>query len=246
MRNEERVGMKGMSILAGVIFLAFTAIAVILVYEMGMPVVERMQSSAVIDRMRTTFATLDEVIQEVAAEGKGSKRTANIRVDMGKITINDTEDVIKWDIDTTATIVSPRTKQEWGNVIIGSNLDVNASEGSFLDDNAYVLENKHLRVFINRTGSSSSYADLDTSRLLLAIYQKDTGEWISNPGFLDITIDYNSLSRTGSGYTALEESGAFLPYGQVNCYIESNYGLNYYIYFVLESGADFIQVKANV
>ncbi|MCK4713986.1 MAG: hypothetical protein KAT35_00300, partial [Candidatus Aenigmarchaeota archaeon] len=123
---------------------------------------------------------------------------------------------------------------------------VNASEGSYLGDDAFVLENEHLRVFVNRTGTASSYAGLDTSRLLLAIYQKDLGQWISNPGFLDITIDYNSLSRSGSGYTALEESGAFLPYGQVNAYIESDYGLNYYIYFVLESGSDFLQIKANV
>ncbi len=94
---------KGISILSGVIFLAFTAIAVIIVYEMGMPVVEKMQAAAVIDRMRATFATFDEVIQEVAAEGKGSKRTINLRVDMGKITVNASEDIIKWDINTRAS-----------------------------------------------------------------------------------------------------------------------------------------------
>ncbi len=240
------MGLKGISILSGVIFLALTAAAVMIVYEMGVPVVEKMQASAVIDRMRTTFAKLDDIMQEVAAEGKGSKRTVNLRVDLGKITVNAGEDTIKWEVNTKSSIISPRSKQQWGNVIIGSNLDVNASEGSFLNDNAYVLENEHLRVYINRTGSASSYADLDTSRLLLAIYQKDLGQWISNPGFLDITIDDNSLSRTGSGYTALEESGAYLPYGQVNAYIQSDYGLNYYLYFVLESGADFIQIKANV
>lgn len=238
--------MKGIEMLSGVIFLAFTAIAVILVYEMGIPVVEKMQSSAVIDRMRTSFATLDEVIQEVAAEGRGSKRTVNMRVDMGKVTVDPGGDVIKWTIDTKSPIISPRSKQQWGNVIIGSHLDVNASEGTYGIDNAYILENQHLKVYINKTGSSSSYAGLDTSRLLLAINQKDLNQWISNPGFLDITIDYNSLSRTGSGYTSLQESGSYLPYAQVNAYMQSDYGFNYYIYFILESGADFLQIKVNV
>jgi hypothetical protein len=238
--------MKGLSILAGVIFLAFTAIAVILVYEMGVPVVEKMQASAVIDRMRASFATLDEMIQEVAGEGKGSKRTVNMRIDAGKLTVDPDEDIIKWDIDTTASIVSPRSKQEWGNVIIGSNLDVLANETTYGGEDAFLLENSRLRVYINKTGTSSSYQDLDTRRLVLAIYQKDLNQWMSNPGFLEVSLDYNALSMTGSGYTALEESGSYLPYGQVNCYIQSDYGLNYYIYFVLDSGADFLQIRVNV
>lgn len=237
---------KGIAILSGVIFLAFTAAAVIMVYEMGMPVVEKMQASAVIDRMRETFAKFDEVVQEVAAEGAGSKRTINMRIDLGKIIVNASDDTIRWDIDTKAPIVSPRSRQQWGNVIIGSNLDVKASETTYGGDNAYLLENSHLQVYINRTGSASSFRGLDTRRLLLAIYQKDLGQWISNPGFLEISIDHNPLSMAGSGYTSLEESGSYLPYGQVTAYIQSNYGMNYYIYFILESGADFLQIKVNV
>lgn len=237
---------KGISIMSGVIFLAFTAAAVMIVYEMGMPVVEKMQASAIIDRMRTTFAQLDDVIQEVAAEGKGSKRTVNMRVDLGKITFNESEDTVKWEIDTAAPIISPRTKQQWGNVIIGSNLDVSANQSTYGGGDVFLLRNQHLEVYINKTGTSSAYAGLGTNGLLLAIYNKDLDQWISSPGFLEITIDYNNLSITGDGYTSLTETGNYLPYGEVTAYMESDYGFNYYVYFVLEAGADFLQIKVNV
>lgn len=238
--------MKGISLISGVIFLAFTITAIVVVYEAGTPIIQRLQTSATVDKMKSTFADLDKLIQQVAAEGKGSKRTAYLRIDAGTLTVNETKNTIEWEVDTPALIVSPRTYQQFGNVIIGSNLETTTNKTvTYNGEPAFLLENEHLRVYINRTGSASSYTTYNTSTLLLAIYNKGTQGWLDYPNILEITLDNNANSGYGSGYTSLQKEGKNLPYGRVTAYLESLYGVNYYINFILESGTDFLEITVN-
>jgi len=126
--------------------------------------------------------------------------------------------------------------------IIGSSLDTSAHEGNYTGTSAYVLENEHLRVYLRKIGTIDSHVSYDTRDLLLAIYQKDTDQWLPLES-IEISMDNDPSSESGAGYTILERSGDFLPYGRVNAHMNSAWG-RYYVNITLESGADFIQIES--
>lgn len=239
---------KGISVLSGVIFLAITITAVFIIYQAGVPVIQRMQAAAAVDRMKGVFAELDEIIKQTASEGKGSKRTFHMRIDPGMVIVNQTEDSIYWELETDAEVVSPRASQRLGNLVIGANMETKVYEGNYTysspETECYIMENEHLAVYVRKIGSPSSYASYSTSELLVGVYNKDMKRWLNNTGFLDISIDFNETSKTGNGYTDPSVSGYNLPYGTVSAYMNSSY-IGYYVNFTLESGADFIEIDAS-
>ena len=229
--------------------MAIVIVSIFLIYQSGVPLIRKMQGTAAIERMKSSFADLDEIIQQTAAEGKGSKRTLQLNVDPGKIIINSTEDSIYWELETDSGGISPRTSQRYGNVVVGTNMDTRCYEENYTysvpETECYVIENEHLKAYFKKIGSLSSPQDLNTSDILVAVFNKDSGQWLNNTGFLDVSVDFNETSKTGTGYTMLLESGYNLPYGTVYSYVNSTY-IDYYINFTLESGADFIGIEASL
>jgi len=238
-----------MSIMSGVIFIAITITAVFLIYTTGVPLIKKMQTAAAIEKMKGVFAELDEAIRQTASEGRGSKRTMYMKIDQGKITANSTQDVIYWEIDTDVEVISPRTYQHFGNMVIGANLETRGYEGNYTfsspETPCYIVENEYLRVYVKKIGSSQSHTSYNTTDLLVAIYNKDMDKWLNNTGFLDISVDFNSTTKTGQGYTELVTQGYNLPYGTVSAFLNST-TIDYYINFTLESGADFLEIEGSL
>ena len=235
----------GIGLISGVIFLALTISATVIVYQAGVPVVKKMQAASVIDKMQGSFSELDRIIRQVASEGVGSKRTVYLSIDAGQLVINKSQDSVYWTFATDAPILSPRTSQQYGNVIIGSNMDTRLSEGTYdlrsPAVNAYILENSHLKAYVRRGGSSASHMSYNTSDLLLGVYNKDMDKWLNNDGFFQVSLDDNQLSTIGTGYTVSEKLGENLPYAVVSAYMNSSYA-TYWINITLESGTDFLEI----
>ena len=236
--------MKGIALISAVIFIGFTIVAVAIVYQAGVPIVAKLQAAAAIEQMKNSFSELDKLILDVASEGKGSKRTIYFDVDPGTIYVNGTKNIIYWFFETTASIFSPRTSQQFGNLVIGSNLDTSAYEDNYGSTAALVLENEHLKVYFKKIGSSASHAAYNTSDILLAVELKDTKS-VMDLSSLNISIDDSPTSINGTGFTNLVTRGDNLPYGIVSAYMNSSY-LIYSINFTLESGTDFIEIEASV
>lgn len=234
--------MRGISLVSGVLFLAFLIAATAIVYIAGVPIIENLQCSATVEKMKSSFTSLDKVIQEVSSDGSGSKRILSFNIDEGRLYISGSNDTIYWTHECKAPIFSPRTFQAFGNVIMGSNLDASASEGQCLGQTAFILENEHLRACLKKIGSPDNLTSYNTTQILLGMYQKDLGEWLPLE-YLEISLDDNQTSITGQGYTKLERSGYHLPYGEVTAYMESDYMINYNIKFILESGEDFLIIR---
>lgn len=237
---------KGVSLVAGIIFLALTISATVIVYEAGLPAVQNLQSTAAVDKMKITLSELDKVVRDVASGGKGTKRTVFISSDPGTLIINGSDNTISWELETSSGAISPRTSQQFGNLIIGANLDVIVSESNFTrispQVEAIVMENQHVKVFIRKLGSPSSPVSVNTNALLLGIQNKDTGEWFDNQAMLDVSIDNNVNSRSGQGYTQAQSTGNNLPFGKVKAFMDTTY-IDYNINFILESGADFLTIE---
>lgn len=236
--------MRGVTLISAIIFIAITISVVAIVYQSGLPIIEKMQQTAAIERMSEAFSDIDNLVQRVAFEGNGSRRVFDIRIDMGRFAIDTANDLIIWQMPTQNMIIVPRIADFFGNLIIGSALETSAVEGDYSGTPAYVLENQHLRVYLRKIGSVSSHASYDTSELLIAVYHKDLEQWMPIES-MEISMDNDPDSESGSGYTVLERSGDFLPYGRVNAYMDSAWG-SYCINVTLESGADFIQIESSV
>lgn len=234
--------MRAVTLISAIIFIAITLSVVAIVYQSGMPLIEKMQQSAALDRMGDAFSDIDNIVRRVAYEGNGSRRVFNLKVDMGRFAIDAAKDLILWQMGTESLIILPRTADFFGNLIVGSNLESSAYEGDYQGTSSYILENEHLRVYLRKIGSQESHSSYDTNDILLAIYQKDLDQWLPLYS-MEISIDDDPGSESGSGYTLLERSGDFLPYGRVNAYMNSSWG-RYYINITLESGADFLQIEA--
>jgi hypothetical protein len=234
---------KGISLISGVVFMAIILLAITVIYTSSVPVVEKMRVSSAVNKWKINMGSIDNKIQEVASEGTGSRRSLNIRVDTGELVVNGTDDRISWTYDTTSDVVSPRSLHYVGMIGVGSNLRTAASSSTYSGSPAWLLENERLKVYVSRLGNSTDFASVDTSDLVLAIYNKDIGQWFNNTGMVDIYLDSVASSRTGTGYTYLESSGSYLPYGKATAYIQSDYNVNYYIHFTLESGADFVSIE---
>lgn len=235
--------MKGLAITTEVIFLAITVTLVFLVYSMATPVIKSMQDASVFEQTKSMMLDLDEKIQEVASEGKGSKRTIYINLGGGELLLDSDTDSIKWTMETSSMIVSPRSYQRMGNLMVGANLDTSAYTNS--TQGAHILENQHLVVYLKNIGNSSSPEAYNTSELLMKVYNKDLDAWMDLER-LEISIDGSPDSMYGTGYTELADEGYNLPRGMVNAYINTSYVYlnNYSITFTLESGADFITIEA--
>lgn len=234
--------MKGISLISGVLFTAFLITATGIVYWTAVPVIQKIQCAATLDKMETSFVNLDKVIQTVATEGVGSKRTVDFNIENGELYISGDENTIYWTHECEAQVFPPRTLlQALGNVIVGSNMDTEAYESYCQGYEAFVLENEHLEVCLRKMGSPGNKTYYNMSDVLVSVYNKDLNRTLPLE-YLEITLDKNQASKTGNGYTKLERPGRHLPYGEVTAYMESDYGITYSIKFVLESGEDFFMV----
>ncbi len=234
--------MKGISLISGVLFTAFLIAATAIVYWTAVPVIQKIQCATTLDKMKASFVKLDETIQTVSSEGEGSKRAIDLNIQEGEIYITADNDTIYWTHECNAPIISPRTFQAFGNLMIGSNLDTKAYEGSCQGHGAFILENEYLKACFLKVGSSGNKTSYNMSDVLISVYQKDLGEALPME-YLEITLDDNQTSSTGDGYTTLARSGQHLPYGEVTAYMESDYGITYSIKFILESGEDFLIIR---
>jgi len=235
--------MKAIALISAVIFIGLTLAVAVIVYNAGMPVVLRMQHAAAVEKMKGVFSEMDKMIEDVASEGNGSKRTVDLRFDIGTFSVNGSSDNLRWDFDSETIIASPRTSTAFGNVVFGSKLDTSAYEGDYLGTQALILENEHIRAYFRKIGSPSSPQAYSTNQLLLAVYQKDLNQWMPFQS-LDIGLDNSGSSKTGIGYTILEQAGTDLPYATVSAYMSSSYA-NYFLNFTLESGEDFFTIEGS-
>jgi hypothetical protein len=235
--------MRCLSIISEVLFLAIAIVLVFVVYSMSAPVVQTMQTSSVYEQTKSLMLDVDKTIRDVASQGRGSRSTIYVTTGAGLLTLEGDKDLLTWELETDSDIVSPRSMQKTGNLISGSNLGAMAYENE--SEGAYVLENERLMVYIKKIGSPSSPQAFNTSDLLMGVYNKDLAAWMDMKR-LEISIDDESNSTNGTGYTVLENEGYALSSARVSALINTSYVYmqNYTVTFTLESGADFVVIEA--
>jgi len=237
---------KGQLWISVVLYVLVIVAVIVIVMEALTPVIEDLKDKAIYMRAKDTFLLINDYIKDVSSEGQGSQRTIPIEVQKGSLRVENNE--LKWDLQTTASILEPRTQVDLGNLLVVSNGEVDAYEtnkSTFIMKNSRVLFEFYkygsLLNFTNETNSSGTIVPFTGGNIIKrTALIKGAIEYNITPSYAFFTPP-DDASTVVRGYTILPRTGSGLGKAKVIAHINStNY--EYDTVFTLESQADYLQV----
>lgn len=223
---------KGAIWVSAVIYVLIGVIVLTVVIEAGIPMIEGLQERSNVNRARNSFSALDQQIQDIAKEGQGSQRIVPLDVSDGTVKVEDNK--LRWKIETSSKVLEPRTRVEFGNLVIASDVDVSAADHS----SSHIVQNSRILVNFTKVGNSGNWASINTSSLISYIEFKDTGA--RTTGTFTFFINQNASSATGSGYTELQQAGTGLATATLKAHVNSSI-YEYDLLLTLDSKTDFLR-----
>jgi hypothetical protein len=215
----------------------------VIVLEALTPVLDNIKDKSVFTRMEDAFLGISQQVREVGLEGRGSQRIIPIEVHKGTLTVAD--NTLRWEMDTEADILEPRTQNELGNVLITSNAEVTAAE----HNDSFTLENSKLIVIFSKLGSANNYTNFTSDLIINNIYYKtqDKTTEIASPSnrVFKFYINGEDAATSYIGYSEIGKTGKYLGYSTVTVHIKnSTADREYDLVFTLDSEADYLLVEA--
>ncbi len=229
--------MKAVSVLiSAAILTAIIVSAIAIVISIGLPAIDRSQEALLLSEAKNVLTTMDDAIRNVLIEGRGSSRVVPVAVSGGEYFVRSDAEDIFFRMTKRSSIAERGIYKKEGNFFISTGADVKAYDNG----TTYVMENPRILVSINKTGSSTSYSEMNTSNLISKIRIKDLAIEMTP---VNSTVYINNATGTylGVGYTQLLSYGSNLRDATVKAYIESPD--RYEIHYTLRSNADFLLVE---
>lgn len=217
---------------SAVLYILIISIALVLVLNVGIPLMDHMKDKTAYTRTRDTMLSLDQHIEDVTSEGEGSQRIVAVEIKEGELNMEDGS--LSWEFKTDSDIIEPRSKIEYGNLVVSSDIDVIAKEY----DTFYTLENSYLLVNISMFNSTPG----NTSDLINSVYFKPND--VTIPGNFSFQIGTDADTATGIITTSLVPPGnnTALDFATVVVQVNAS-GITYDLELSLESQADFITTR---
>jgi hypothetical protein len=221
-----------------IIYTLVAVLALTLILSTGIPIINEIKDRSAFSKVKEIMLDLDKHITDIAAQGPGTQSSVSFEIKDGELRFSDNQ--IIWEIETDSKIISPKTSQVIGNLIISSNANVKAFtlNDSFLMQSS--IKNDTFSVKIARIGSEESPAVFNTSDIVQ--YISYNGDMMTN-NFV-FSLNSNASSLNGTGYTKMVPSGNNTNLGKakVIAHMDSEFG-TYDMEFILESHADYLKVK---
>ncbi|MBD3313398.1 hypothetical protein GF345_03065 [Candidatus Woesearchaeota archaeon] len=219
--------------ISAVLYVLLITIVIVIVLEGGTPILEGLRDKSVFVQTRDNFVALDSHITEVSNAGPGSQRIVPLEVKKGELTVDNNQ--IRWEMDTEASIIQPRTSIDAGNLRLGSDSDVNAYESG----GNLILENYYITAVFSKVGNESSYNELNASSILLSLTYNPNSE--TTEGSFSMLIDDSLIDS--DGYSKLLDNGYDLGSASVLFHINQSSGIEHDLIFTLDSRADYLKVN---
>jgi hypothetical protein len=223
---------KGDIWISAVLYVMIAVAITVIVLEAGLPALRGLREKNAFASIKDSAIALDKNILDIASEGQGSQRVIPVDVTDGEIRFEN--DQLRWKLETESKVIEPRTRQEQGNLIIASDVDVSCSETASYD----VMQNSYILANFSRYGSETNWTVIDSSALLNSVEFKDSN--VRTSGVFSFTL--NSSSQPANGYTELETIGTGITSGVFKAHMNTT-SFEYDLVFLLESKADFIKVS---
>lgn len=104
--------------ISAVIYIGLGVVILSLILAVGIPVVYKVRDKNIAIDTENLMLTLDTNIRAVYSEGPGSRRPFKFEIRRGSFLVNDQEDTITWNFETTALLSQPGEKVEKGNILL--------------------------------------------------------------------------------------------------------------------------------
>ena len=191
---------------SAVLYLLISVLIMVLVLHIGVPVINKMKDRSILMKQTDTFGSIDEVINDVAYEGPGSRREIPLQIDKGEILVN--EGRFAWTMQTEDKFIEPGTIINVGDVTVTTATDVTATEYN----DSYILMNSEVIINLTKCENSNDCAFIDN--IIHNAYLRVTDEPITELDAFDFYID-NVTMFEGEGYSQLSPHGEYLDHAKV-------------------------------
>ena len=211
---------------------ALVVVSITLVLTVGGPIIEKSQITSQIQDAEIIIKHIDNHIKHVVNEGNGSSRIFSFSTKGGYFDVIPEQDVLQYRIEGP-NVFEYLSRKKVNDIYYISGNDVDCYESG----NTLVMENTHLNITFNKTGSSGTWQSIDTTSSIISMTQKDSGITIQLSN-TSLEINDNPVTASGNGYSEILKTGSGLPLCIVHFFVNSTN--DYDIYYTLFSGADFL------
>lgn len=171
-------GKKGDLWVSAVLYITLGVIAIALILGAAIPLINKIKDRNTVVQTKEVLFTLDETIRRVANEGPGSQRELSpLTINAGKLTIDETNEAIKWELETEAVIQEPNTPLKEG--VLTLTLQDTRTEGKY----NMLVETQYTNIDLNLT---SSFSNPFTGKYTMLI--RHTGRFTSNKPVIQIVV----------------------------------------------------------
>lgn len=232
MKNK---GLMGVHPFFSIIFLIMIiTLGIAAVLNIGNPLISSALDTTKVKEAEAAMKTIDNYIREVATEGYGAAREAQVILP-GEFEVIPEEDAIQYEIITPAKLFDHFMREKQGNLVYISGSDVDCG-----DETDLILSNSFLTITLNKVTKTTPHSSIDTNNNIISVIEKtyNTTAALSNSS---IIINDETSSRNGTGYSEISKTGKQLPYCQAHFFINSSYA-SYDVYYILYAGADFVVI----
>jgi hypothetical protein len=98
--------------------MAIGIVILTLIISVGMPVINKMKDRHTLIQTEEMMLSLDGVVRSVYNQGPGAQDVVNLEVSQGNLDIDNSLEIISWEMDTTALLSEPGVTVEHGNMIL--------------------------------------------------------------------------------------------------------------------------------
>ncbi|MFP4117468.1 MAG: hypothetical protein ACLFTR_00940 [Candidatus Woesearchaeota archaeon] len=222
---------------SAVLYTMVAAISIAFILQAGLPLIEGMRDRSVFNNMKNQMLVLDQHIEQVASEGRGSQRYVPFEISQGEMILD--AEGLRWEMETKTKIVEPRSSYKVGNLLISANSDVSAEE----KEDHYVLENSLISLSLLKAGSRSDQVEINTSDIIKNVTVLETGN-VTEPD-ISFGISGDDSSSQGIGYTELTRRGTRLGSSShvthLEIYKDGLLDYSYELHIILDGEADFVR-----
>ncbi|MDY6766441.1 MAG: LamG domain-containing protein [Candidatus Nanohaloarchaea archaeon] len=135
-------------LVSAAIYVGIVLAGVVIVLNVGLPALDRMQDTAAIQSAIDQFNELDGVIRTVASEGRFSARTYRLSIDRGHVTFENSSNTLVYEIETTSDIISTHAVVQQGEVRLSANADVTVNSSTVNGIDCYRMATDELSACI--------------------------------------------------------------------------------------------------
>ena len=219
--------------LSFLIIAALNAPSFYTVFIIGKPAIDSAEAAVTIRDAESFLKSLDNQINEVNAEGLGSRRIFPFSV-ADRYDISEEDDSIVYEKTVKPEIFEYQSSVISENMVVvsGSSVDCFEEEGTLVMENPFIL------AVFRKIAKTSPLGVILTNETVISLKEKAGGSMLN---FSDsgIVIDNNATSSYGTGYTEVLKVGKDKPFCTVHMFVNSTPFI-YDVFYTLYSSSDFI------